>query len=181
MVYEVILIDNANEYYTHYSEILHKIKLITPSENMFVNPSWNVGMNVASMNKVGILNDDIEFNTQIFTDITDKHLEKYGVIGMSSTNYTTTTYNPTLLSMDSVRPWGWGCMLLLDKREWIPIPNELKVWYGDDWLIKFNPMPKSILNGLPIQTEMSSTSDRNEFDNIKNNDTIQWKIITTHI
>ena len=36
----------------------------------------------------------------------------------------------------SVRDWGWGCLIMFDKKDWIDIPDDIKIWYGDDYIFK---------------------------------------------
>jgi hypothetical protein len=76
--------------------------------------------------------------------------------------------------MNNSRPYGWGTLILTQKKYWIPIPEQLKIWYGDDFFIHFNPCKKWILGNFEIHTNMSTTSDLPEFHQIKHNDGIEW-------
>lgn len=55
-VSEIIVIDNSLKGLEHNSK---KLKVIIPSENLFVNPSWNLGVKEAKNELVALLNDDI--------------------------------------------------------------------------------------------------------------------------
>ena len=66
---------------------------------------------------------------------------------------------------------------MFDKKNWLPVPNELKVWFNDDWVNKYNPAPQYVLHGLKIETEMSTTSDLPEWNPIKHEDERMWRSI----
>ena len=57
-----------------------------------------------------------------------------------------------------------------NKSNWIPIPDDIKIWYGDDFVKEFNPVKKYILHNFPIDTEMSTTSDETQWDERKEMD-----------
>lgn len=121
-------------------------KLITYSfvKNIGVNPAWNLGVRVARNNKVLILNDDIVFDLRLF-DKADEFLENplFGAAGL----------NPGLLECKQVpgttglirfeeydpvknpNVMGFGCLILIRKDNWAPIPEGMKVYYGDNWII----------------------------------------------
>ena len=50
------------------------------------------------------------------------------------------------------------------------IPEELKVWYGDNFIKEVNPAPKAVLRNFKVETEMSTTSDQSEWDEVKKMD-----------
>ena len=53
---EIIVIDNSLRGLNYKSS---KLRLIIPEENLFVNPSWNLGVKEAKNELVALLNDDI--------------------------------------------------------------------------------------------------------------------------
>ena len=165
-VNEIILIDNSNEYYNHYSTILNKINLIQPKSNLYIAGSWNLGVKLAHNNYISICNDDINFNPNIFEKIKDIQ----GIIGMSKDNFNIDGLeNPIIskMTLDMYRPTGWATFLIFKKYDWTPIPENLKIWYNDDWLIVANPIDKYILSNFSIYTEMSTTIGHGKFEDIK--------------
>lgn len=172
---EIILIDNADKYFEYY-EALDKVKLIQVKENMYVSPAWNLGVEIAKNEHIAICNDDINFNPNLFALFLHNDIE--GIVGQSSNNYNN-SYDeiPGLAKLEGTRPWGWGSLILTQKKYWIPIPEELKVWYNDDFMTEINPCPKWVLHNFTILTEMSTTSDLPEFNQIKENDKIEWQKI----
>ncbi len=168
---EIILIDNAGKFFENF-EALDKVKLVQVEENMYVNPSWNLGVMVAKNDSIALVNDDINFNPNIFGVITKEILSEYGIIGQSEFNYKGKNSDEPILEKwtGKVRDWGWGCLIMFDKKNWIDIPENIKIWYGDDFIFKCNPAPKSTMKNFNIETEMSTTSDEPIWDDIKKED-----------
>jgi glycosyltransferase involved in cell wall biosynthesis len=171
---EIIIIDNSREYDKHL-EKLPKVKVFQPHFNIYVNPAWNYGVQYSTNNCVAFINDDITFDTRIFEKFDENELKSKGFIGMSSENYTNEVYNPQL------EPWkgevvlhGWGCIIMFHKVHWKPIPEELKIWYGDNFMREINPAPSHILKGLPIKTEMSTTSNNSQWNLVKESEAQYW-------
>ncbi len=63
---EIILIDNSLQGFEYNSD---KLRIIIPNENLFVNPSWNLGVEKAKFDYVGILNDDILLPKNLVSDV----------------------------------------------------------------------------------------------------------------
>ena len=170
---EIILIDNGGKFF-EYFEALDKVKLVQPDENMYVNPSWNLGVKLAKNDSIALVNDDINFNPNIFGIIDSKVLDEVGIIGMGEGNYKEPIDEERGPYLDIWQPgindWGWGCMILLKKQNWLEIPNEIKIWYGDNIIKDVNPAPKACLRNFRIETEMSTTSDEKQWDEVKKKD-----------
>lgn len=170
---EIILIDNAGKFF-EYFEGLDKVKLVQVKENIYVNPAWNLGIELAKNECIALVNDDINFDPNIFGLINKSVLEHSGIIGMGEGNYKDPIDEDRGPYIDVWKPgvndWGWGCMILLKKSDWLPIPNEIKIWYGDNIIKDVNSVAKGCLRNFRIETEMSTTSDEKEWDDIKKQD-----------
>jgi len=171
---EIIVIDNSSIYET--DRTIGKIRMISKGENIYVNPAWNLGIKIAKNECIALCNDDINFNPNIFGLITKNILLEYGIIGQSEFNYKGNNTNEPIIEkwMGSVRDWGWGCLIILRKKDWISIPDDIKIWYGDDYIFKCNSVIKSTLKNFNIETEMSTTSDEKKWDVVKNQDKINF-------
>jgi hypothetical protein len=173
LVQEFILIDNTNDGY-EINETIPKLRHIKEKKNTFVNPAWNKGVSLAKTDKLMIVNDDIitDFNGLIdlvYHEIT----ENRGVIGLGTGCWNGTNKNFKLSQIDRLST-GFGCLYFINKKSYLSIPDELKVWYGDNWLFeKTNKTPYQILN-WPVTGVLSATVDRPEFNSIKNNDISIW-------
>ena len=169
---EIIVIDNTSIYET--DRTIGKIRMISFGENIYVNPAWNWGIELAKNDLIALVNDDINFDTNIFGVIDENILNQFGIIGMGEGNYkeqTDETNGPYLdVWKPGVNDWGWGCMILLNKKNWIDIPDNIKIWYGDNIIKDVNPSPKACLRNFKVETEMSTTSDEKEWDEVKKKD-----------
>lgn len=171
-VHEIILIDNSNSFFVYYETIPNKVVLIQPDNNIYVNPAWNLGIEKSKNNCIALVNDDVNFDISIFKTIDYKILSEFGIIGQDMNNYKYLgNEHPTIRKYSGeVRDWGWGCLIFLNKNSWVNIPDNIKIWYGDDFIFKHNPIIKSKICNFSIYTEMSTTSDDVVWDNIKKND-----------
>jgi hypothetical protein len=70
-----------------------------------------------------------------------------------------------------MHPHGWGCFILFHKDNWMVIPDEIKIWFGDNFIREVNPAKKMVLKGFKIETEMSTTSSNIIWDLVKKEDT----------
>ena len=170
LVGEVIIIDNTDR--IDEIKVDPKIRHILEGKNTYVNPAWNKGVELAKYDKLLILNDDIWMDWNILS-ILEPHLTlETGVIGMAEENYT----NPhTELGLEPIthRNGGFGCAMFLHKENYTPIPNEMKIWGGDDWLFVKNRNRKKQnykIVGFKIEGDIGVTSDAVELGPIKDND-----------
>lgn len=171
---EIILIDNNNKYKDYYKDIINKVKIITPSENLYVGPSWNLGVAIASFDYIALCNDDIEFNVEIFNKLYES-LDKEILIGQANENYHN-DYDINsfkLIPFPKERPVGWGCLIIFKKNIYKNIP-EFKIWFTDDWLIKYLSSDKCLLANFTIKTEMSTSTVSGEFDDVIYQDRVNW-------
>ena len=178
---EVILIDNTESLEPRIDS--HpKLKYICEGTNTGVNPAWNKGVRLAENDLLIIANDDVNFDPNILQLLTPEVVEESGIIGMDRYNWD--GYNDIPFTYEGapfLRQWksggilsGWACLMMLKKSMWIDIPEDLIIYFGDNWIKDINPVKKSILCGFRCETEMSSTSDLNEFNAIKRQDAINW-------
>jgi len=174
---EIILIDNAGKYF-EYFEALDKVKLVQVEENIYVNPAWNLGIKIAKNDLVALINDDINFDTNIFGVIDENILNTFGIVGMGEGNYKDKIDESKGLYLNiwntNINDWGWGCFIMLNKKNWIDIPDNIKIWYGDNFIKDVNPSPKAVLRNFRVETEMSTTSDGDEWDDRKKEDHINF-------
>ena len=174
---EIIIIDNTG---TEERDILPtiypKLRMVSKGENIYVNPAWNWGIELAKNDLVALVNDDINFDTNIFGVITKDIVSEFGIIGQSEFNYKRNNSDEPVLEKwtGSVRDWGWGCLIMFDKKDWIDIPDDIKIWYGDDYIFRCNPAAKSTIKNFSIQTEMSTTSDEIQWNERKELDKINF-------
>jgi len=153
---------------------VEKVRHVSFGKNIYVNPAWNLGIELAKNESIALLNDDINFDPNIFGLITNDILNQYGIIGMGEGNYRGNIDEERGPYLDVWQPgvndWGWGCFIMLNRTNWIEIPNNIKIWYGDNFIKDVNPSSKAVLRNFKVDTEMSTTSDEPIWDEIKKED-----------
>lgn len=149
---EVILINNRVELTPDHPVLNHwKLKHHKMPENIYVNPAWNLGVSLAQFDKLCILNDDVLVDLRVFFEA-DKFVSKD--IGILAIGTTIDTYNLHQKRYDEIHDIsrlevtgnikineqhlstglnGAGTLFFLHKDNWIPIPDILKIHFGDNW------------------------------------------------
>jgi hypothetical protein len=161
-VSEIILIDNFPQSKFIQDKLYSKLKIITTSTNYFVNPSWNLGVSVASKEFICLCNDDVNFDTSIFNYVVPQPNE---LVGIHNSCYSVDQNEPFEIEPVTTRCHGFGCLMFFKKESYTPIPEQLKIWFGDDFLF-LKIQNKFQIKGLKIETEMSSSSELEEFKQI---------------
>jgi hypothetical protein len=134
LVDEIIIIDNESQSNPNW-DILNspKIKLLKQSHNINVNASWNLGKQNAKNDLLCFLNDDILFDVNVFNFLIDK-LNDVGIIGI---DFDSKTKDFSITEVFE-RTFGFGCLFFMNKENYFDIPEELLMFYGDDYLFEMN-------------------------------------------
>ena len=152
-VAEIIIIDNSPVDKPHFQ--FNKVQILEQSENIFVNPAWNLGIQHAQHDLICICNDDVAFNPLIFRTA-EEHLHDSTVIGCHEDNFQLKDIPTPTIHPGHAIGRGWGCILFLQKKNFTPIPKSLKIWCGDDWLVVTQSHTKRLR--FCVRTVMSTTS-----------------------
>lgn len=139
VVNEVIVINN-NVTATPVHLVLNhpKVKLINCQENIYVNPAWNLGVSLSKTNNVCIANDDIIFDLGVLYKLDYFLNSAIGVVGLCPGRKEFNQPPITNGQIDFV-PWrgehtfGFGSLFAIHKKNWNPVPEEMKIYYGDNW------------------------------------------------
>lgn len=139
-VSEVLLFDNAKNNRPVSSAFYHdKIKILEYGKNTGVNFPWNQGVAEAKHKKVLILNDDVIFDFRVFSRV-DRYLTaESGVIGLCP-GVSDFKQPPFENGAIKIIPWsgqhtyGFGCMMFVHKDWYLPVPDGLFIYYGDNWI-----------------------------------------------
>jgi len=170
-VTEIILIDNSPKENFLTSDLLNvKTKVFKFENNMYVNPSWNFGVLKSNEDNIVLCNDDITFNSFIFNVL---NVEDETLFGIDSSCYNLEKDSSLQIKDIKTRCYGYGCLMFFKKKFFKQIPEQLKIWYGDDFLFKIFKNKKCI-SGLKINTKMSSSSELPEFKNLILSDIRNW-------
>jgi len=167
-VKEIILINNALKSVKDKYNI-SKLHEVIPAQNLFVNPSWNLGVSLASEENLIIANDDIIIEDSLIDYISTIDLKKIGIIGPSKESLQKSDLKKRL-SMCYLMDIGFGTLMFMAKKNYHTIPENIKIWSGDNYLFSQQNNRNYVVSGFFIDTEMHTTSSSKEFDVIKQQD-----------
>ena len=173
LVSEIIIIDNARQARPSLPN-LRKIKLIDPGKNLYVNPSWNMGVEMAQQNLICICNDDVLFDFNLIADFLLNNNALKGIVGIHPSSFSKETWLSDHLQLHNSCHLSqmWGCILFLKKRNYKSIPGSLKIWFGDNWLEYYCRPSKSIITKV-ITKHSESVADP-AFQNVLGQDVDNW-------
>ena len=162
-----------------------KLRIYTPDENLYVNPSWNLGISKIKNENFVLLNDDLlvckDFcKTVVESDVFNDG--KTGLIGVfpgAIKQFSDVDFIEIPLS-ESTEPQfkplnrylgtgDWGVAIFGKKQNYYVIPDDLKIIYGDNYLIYQNMQNNKLnysVSGLPVNHIHSSSSASREFSQI---------------
>lgn len=169
---EVIIVDNnPDNGNVDVQKGSGKVKILSNGKNNYVNPSWNMGVHAAAYPLIALCNDDINFNANKMFELEPEAGDIFG-LGEQCYEIEREFDYPTVTPASS-RAHGWGCLIMFKKEDYKPIDERLKVSFGDDWLF-LNFAQRYNINGIRVETEMSTTSREAEFIAIAEEDGKVW-------
>ena len=192
-VEEIIVINNSSEDYAFDNS---KVRIISEGKNLFVNPSWNLGVREVKTEYVTLVNDDIKIPDSFCSKVLEKFDDKYGILGINSEDVVNTRNekNEVVVDINSVelqasgeisfkpvkyRPPNFGIMMFFKKENYSEIPDELKIFFGDDWLL-YSAHKKGKVNAVICGDKvyhMGSLSSNLFADVGKQENKYYWKFI----
>lgn len=141
---EIIIVDNSLKGFEHEFE---KIRVIIPEENLYVNPSWNLGVRESKYDYIALFNDDVLVNDDFCSQIFPYMSEDKGILGSFGDKVVCIKdekiFKPFKKRTMKVSPTdcminGFGIIMAGHKSAFPHIPEEMKVYCGDDYLFKMN-------------------------------------------
>jgi glycosyltransferase involved in cell wall biosynthesis len=158
LVLEVLVINNAPQPLAWGSP---KVRVLQQEQNIFVNPAWNLGAREARGEYLAIVNDDIVFDPEALTH-TAQILRRgwFGIVGPDRSTFTeqTSACPKHRLARGSGTIFGFGTFMCMRRADYVQIPEEMRIWGGDDWLILNQRRPPAALLGVRFRTEMGTSS-----------------------
>lgn len=151
VVGEVILINNNMAKTPDHPVLSHfKVHVYNQEENIFVNPAWNLGVSLATNDKICILSDDVLVDLRVFFEADRFVSKEIGILAMGihldlyraqnnqyeevdAKNLITTGDIKIKSIHDRPNTAGMGSLFFIHKENWVTIPEEFKVYWGDTW------------------------------------------------
>ncbi|WP_203568009.1 glycosyltransferase family 2 protein [Aestuariimicrobium ganziense] len=171
LVREVIVINNAP---TPVSFRHHKLIVLDQPGNIYVNPAWNLGVQSATSDLLCIANDDLLFPPTLFRFARRALRLPIGILTPAASCYRGLTDavpddqppDPGRLRILPVyrRTYGFGSLMFMRRSSYRRIPEEMKIWYGDDYLFEHQKRRNAIFSGFDIETPMSATVGDPQFN-----------------
>jgi len=145
LVEEILIINNDASKTPDWPQLKHpKVRMFNQSDNIKVNPGWNLGVALAKNDKLCIANDDIEFDIRLFDKIYHRVVPELGAHGII-TGEAHFNQPPTTDGSISFKRWEpgdiihcFGQLMFVHRANWIPIRPELQIYFGDDTIFHYH-------------------------------------------
>jgi hypothetical protein len=138
-VKKIIIIDNL--YQNKPKKLIEnkKIQYCKQPSNIFVGPSWNIGVDRSSSDFICILNDDIFLQEDVLNFVLKQDFSKIDIIGSKIVH---SNHNTSIekISINKKIPLGsqfynFGTCMFMKKEKYFRIPSLYKCWFTDDYLV----------------------------------------------
>lgn len=169
-VLEVLVINNAEAPLTWSSD---KVRVLNMGENTYVNPAWNLGAREARGDLLALINDDVLFDDRALS-LAARTLRWgiYGVIGPSADSFNRPQSGRPRVRVAPFFSFkgNFGTFMCMRTRDYVPVPEQMRIWGGDDWLFLQQRRPNGVISGLRFDTDMGTTSGSPEFQQMRDNE-----------
>lgn len=171
LINTIIIIDNNRSARTNSSILKNKkIKIIDYGKNVYVNKAWNEGVVLATTKIIGILNDDIKIDKDVFEMVLNYEIQPKDLIGVNLVgrqnnfkidDFINTTEKISVLNYIDTEPiggqaWAFGICMFMQRLSYTPIPSLYQIWYGDDYLAQ-RAKRILVINSNKIKGKISET------------------------
>lgn len=190
---EVLIMDNDWQHgvyqnnigFTYLKNFPNKVKIFTNGHNNFVNPSWNFLVSKASNDIVVIANDDILFKPEDLRVVLESYRDmKQTVMGLDYEGINNNSEKNTIKKVNAIKGQyigrGFGALMIVRKSEWVNIPNQFEIYFGDNFLALRleNHYVMKFKNGLYTKMSVTSKSFENEY---LRKEAVLWKNLIDRI
>lgn len=142
VVSELIIINNDNQRTPNNPILKHpKVRMLDFGRNIFVNPAWNVGANVAREDILCFLNDDLQFDLRLLYKIVDFIRPDMGAIGLMTGDVNHGQVPVTTGDIDVIPYVGQNCigfgeLMFVHRNAWVDIPEGMNIGMGDIFIFE---------------------------------------------
>lgn len=172
LVGEIIIIDNDPDISDPSVLALSKVKHYPQSQNIYVNPAWNLGAKLAQYDKLCLYSDDVKFGMGIIDRIEEYITPQFGLIGFKGECVWETTHilyddgKKAMLNVTNQPNSVYATCLFVNKGSYHEIPEDLKIYWGDTYLFYKNRHEGKHnleIDKVQVLTLLSTTSSMEEF------------------
>ncbi|MDB4587717.1 glycosyltransferase [bacterium] len=165
VISEVIIIDNDPSARPQ-GLLLDGFRVLKQTDNIGVNPAWNLGAKESQSDLIALCNDDLAFDIcRWWPMVTEHFAETNGtILGLHPAGFNRTSEQ---LAEDAGQIQaghhlgsGWGCLLAMRRHDYADVPEAFALHYGDNWLAKHL---RALSWRLPCRFEASATVSALEF------------------
>ena len=142
-----------------------KLRMKNFPDNMMINPAWNYGVAQSNFDHLLILNDDVTFDTNVLYTVSE-FLDKGKLLVINRPHPDDppkdTSGGPKIVKYQpGHKLLHIGCMMFVHRKDWLPVPAGLNLYYGDSWL--WDHMLKRydenyLIEDLSLDTPMNNTT-----------------------
>lgn len=163
-------IDITNQTVTVLNE---KFTILNANQNLYITASWNWGVRQAKGDIICLQNDDVILPGKAYEFVLNNWPNDAGIVGLAwnSLHMMGGDYR---FDKTNSRGYGFGAAMFIRRDRYLPIPEDMKIWYNDDWLFKYIQGQHYYLVG-PFTGRMSATTEDPRFNEIKAQDQLAWK------
>lgn len=158
-----------------------KVKIADFDKNVYVNPAWDFGIRNSKTDTICLMSDDICFDTRVFDFLKDKMGPEQGIIGPDSTSFFRRVMGNEIsitLRENESHNIGYGTLMFLNKKNYVPFPEQIKIFYGDTWLymtsVVLGKTPRKLTN-FRMDSKLDTTSGDKKFSNLVASEHHWWK------
>lgn len=157
-----------------------KFKIVETKENIFTSKSWNIGHTLSDSEILCLLNDDVVVGPKTYNFVSSSINEEVGIIGINDFYFSQRSNQNLPIKVQPIdkRPNAFGCCMFMLRKKYSEIPETLKVWYNDDWLMQKISGVHIVLVNADITGRVSVTVSTNQTNRIKQaiaQDHIEWR------
>ena len=138
---------------------LKKCNPITLKQNIFVNPAWNIGYIASSSEILCIANDDIAITDSALRCAATADWANIDLIGTSAMSTSSLSLKPAAYARGASlgsQYSGFGSCMFLRRDQYRYIPEELKIWFGDDYLVSMAQRVYLMSGGILIENQAAT-------------------------
>ena len=138
-----------------------------------MNPAWNLGVAQARHEFLAILNDDLIFDPALL-DLAARTVARpfTGMVGIDPLHLNRPASLPpkVRIASEHLICGGYGMFMCLRRRDYVHLPDEMKIWGGDNILYRAQKWPNRVIMGPWIRAELGTTSSDPVFADLRASD-----------